>query len=191
MKIGILGGTFNPIHTGHLVLAQECWYALGLEKVLFVPASLPPHKEVEGGVSAADRLSMVKMALGHDPRFEISTYELDKGGISYTVDTLRHFHKVYGAQTDLFFIAGADAAGGLSTWREPDEVLKIATLVVVSRPGHRCVDDHGGKIKRIQMPSLDISSSLIRKRIEEKAPIDFLVPAPVVAYIRDKGFYRV
>ena len=190
MKIGLLGGTFNPIHTGHLVLGQECWHKLGLDKVVFVPAYLPPHKEVEGGVSAADRLNMVRLALEGNGKFEISTYEIDKGGASYTVDTLRHFRGIYGEKAQLFFLTGADSAESLSMWKDPDEILSLATFVIASRPGWGEESPYHDRVTRIAMPQIEISSSDVRRRIAEKEPIDYIVPAAVVSYIRNKGLYR-
>ncbi len=110
MKIGLFGGTFNPIHLGHLVLAQECWFSLSLDKLVFIPAFMPPHKNVDGDILVSDRLNMVRLALEGDKRFEISTYEIDRGETCYTVDTIKHFVGHYGANNEFFFIAGDDSA---------------------------------------------------------------------------------
>lgn len=190
MRIGLLGGTFNPIHTGHLVLAQECWYKLGLDKVVFIPAFTPPHKQVEGGVSPADRLNMVRLALEGDKRFEISTYEMDKPGTSYTVETLKHFRSVYDEEAELFFITGADSAESLSMWRSPEEILKLATFVIATRPGWGEESPYHDRVKRVVIPQIEVSSSSVRRRIADKEPIDYIVPAAVVNYIRNKGLYR-
>ena len=109
MRLGILGGTFNPIHVGHLILAQECWYRFSLEKVIFVPAFKPPHKEVEDDISPQHRLDMVRLFIEKDKRFEISTYEIDKEGVSYSIDTIDHFKDKYGPDAELFFLTGSDA----------------------------------------------------------------------------------
>lgn len=190
MKIGLLGGTFNPIHMGHLILAEECWYKLGLDKVVFIPAFIPPHKDVEGGVSPADRLNMVRLALEGEKRFEISTYELDKGGTSYTVETLTHFRGVYGGTAHLFFITGADSAESLSMWKDPDEILSLATFVIATRPGWGKDSPYNDRVTRLEMPEIEISSSMIRQRIKLREPIDYLVPSRVLDYIRNKGLYR-
>jgi nicotinate-nucleotide adenylyltransferase len=190
MRIGLLGGTFNPIHVGHLILAQECWHRLGLDKVVFIPSYIPPHKELEGEVGAADRLNMTRLALEGDVRFEISTYELDKGGVSYTIDTIRHFRELYGDKTGLFFLTGADSAESLSMWNDPEEILKLSTFVIASRPGWGKQSPYSERVTWLEMPELEISSSMIRRRIAQRQPIDYYVPSPVVAYIRNKGLYR-
>ncbi|MDD4956701.1 MAG: nicotinate-nucleotide adenylyltransferase [Candidatus Omnitrophica bacterium] len=189
-RIGLFGGTFNPVHTGHLVLAQECWHALNLDKVVFIPSYIPPHKDVQGDVSPADRLNMVRLALEGDDRFEISTYEMDKGGVSFSIDTVRHFREVYGDSAGLFFIAGADAASGLGTWKDPDTLLDLVDFVVVSRPGSPEITGYEGRITRVDMPGIDISSSMLRERIRVREPIDHMMPVNVVKYIRNKGLYR-
>ncbi len=190
MKIGWFGGTFNPVHMGHLVLAQECWYRLGLDKVVFVPAYLPPHKEVGGEVSAADRLNMLRIALEGDERFEISTYEIDKGGTSYSIDTIKHFLEEYGGDVELFFLAGSDMAEGLSTWKDVEDILRLTTFVIATRPGGvESGTPYEESLRRVVTPGIDISSSMIRERIQNREPIDYLVPAVVVRFIRDKGLY--
>ncbi|MBD3426165.1 MAG: nicotinate-nucleotide adenylyltransferase [Candidatus Omnitrophica bacterium] len=189
MKIGLLGGTFNPIHTGHLILAQECWSQLVLDKVIFVPAFMPPHKQMEKDVSAADRLNMLRMALEEDDRFEISTYEVDKEGVSYSIDTVRYMKKKY-PDGDIFFLTGADSAESLSMWKEIEALLEESTFVIASRPGWGDNSPYEKKIKRIIIPSIEISSSDIRQRIGQRSPIDYLTPRQVVRYIRNKGLYR-
>ncbi|MGB2598815.1 MAG: nicotinate-nucleotide adenylyltransferase [Candidatus Omnitrophota bacterium] len=191
MKIGMLGGTFNPIHMGHLVLAEECWHRFELDKVVFIPAHIPPHKEVECSVSAADRLNMTRLALEGYERFEVSTYEIDKKDISYSIETIKHFKEKYAPGAELFFLTGSDWAGDLSTWKNIDEILDSVTFVIASRPGGNVEKSaYEGKITRITIPALDISSSDIRDRIKRREPIDHLVPAPVVQYIGNKGLYR-
>ncbi|MFC1548413.1 nicotinate-nucleotide adenylyltransferase [Candidatus Omnitrophota bacterium] len=190
MRIGLLGGTFNPIHTGHLVLAQECWHRLTLDKVIFIPTHIPPHKGVEEEVSAADRLNMVRLALEGDDRFDISTYEIDKGGTSYSIDTIQHFQKEYGEECELFFLTGADSAESLSTWKDIEDILDSTTFVIATRPGWEGNSPYEDRVKSIVIPAIDVSSSGIRERVKKKEPIDSLVPVPVVAYIRKKGLYR-
>ncbi|MFQ5951975.1 MAG: nicotinate-nucleotide adenylyltransferase [Candidatus Omnitrophota bacterium] len=190
MKIGMLGGTFNPIHMGHLVLAQECSRRFQLDKVVFIPAYMPPHKEVECSVSATDRLNMVRLALEGEDKFEISTYEIDKESVSYSIDTIRHFKKEYGEDAELYFLTGSDWSGDLSTWKEADEIIKLVTFVMASRPGGGEKGPFDDKITRIEIPALDISSTDIRGRIKKREPIDRLVPAPVAEYIKTKALYR-
>lgn len=190
MKLGILGGTFNPVHIGHLALAQECWHALALEKVIFVPAYLPPHKDVENDVSPADRLNMLRLALEEDDRFEISTHELDAGGTSYSIDTIKSFRKKYGEDAELFFLTGADSAESLSEWKDVDEVLRLATFVIATRPGWKAESPYGERVRHIDIPDVEVSSTMIRDRVRRREPVDYYVPAPVVRYIRNKGLYR-
>lgn len=190
MKVGILGGTFNPIHIGHLILAQECWYQLELDRVIFVPAYMPPHKEVEGGVSPADRLNMVRLALEGDKRFSISTYELDSGGMSYSVDTLRHFRDEHPEYKELFFLTGSDSSESFSMWKDPEGILEVAAFVIATRPGWTENSDYEDRVRRIIIPGMEISSSMVRDSIKEKRPIDYMVPSRVVDHIRDKGLYR-
>lgn len=186
----MLGGTFNPIHIGHLVLAQECWYQLGLDKVVFVPAYVPPHKELEKEVSAADRLNMTRLALEDDDRFEICTYEMDSAGTSYSIETIKYFRQELGPGDGLFFLTGADSAEGLSMWKEIDEILSLTTFVIATRPGWGADSPYEGRVKRIVIPALEISSRDIRERVRQKRPIDYLVPRGVAAHIRKKGLYR-
>ncbi len=190
VKIGLLGGTFNPIHTGHLTLAQESWHQLSLDKVVFIPSHIPPHKEIEGAVSAADRLNMVRLALEGDDRFEISTYELDKEDISYSIETIRHSRDVYGPEAEFYFLSGADCAENLSTWKDIDAILESVTFVIATRPEYEGKCLYEDRIKRITIPGVDVSSNMVRKRILDREPIDFIVPANVVQYIRNKGLYR-
>jgi len=185
----MLGGTFDPVHTGHLVLAQECWYRLELGKVIFIPAHMPPHKDVASGVSAADRLNMLRIALEGDDRFEISTYELDAGGTTYSIDTIRHFEKTY-EKAEFFFLSGSDAAAELHLWKDVEEILERVTFVIAGRPGWPEESRYEDRIERLVIPPVDISSTMIRDRVRARAPIDHLVPASVVSYIRNKGLYR-
>lgn len=190
MKIGLLGGTFNPIHLGHLVLAQECWCRLELDKVIFVPTHMPPHKEVACNVSPADRLNMVRLALEGDDRFEISTHEIDRQGTSYSVDSIRHFIDKYGSDTELFFLTGADSASELSMWKDAEDILNLCRFVIATRPGWDEQSSFEEKVSRITIPAIEVSSTQVRNRVRDRDPIDYIVPQAVVRYIRNKGFYR-
>jgi nicotinate-nucleotide adenylyltransferase len=190
MKIGIFGGTFDPVHMGHLALALESWHELELDKVLFVPANISPFKEEHIPASPADRLNMLRLAVGHDHRFGICTLELDRGGISYTVDTLKELRLEFGPEAELFILAGTDILKGFDRWKDAEEIKEIASLVAVSRPGEKDTGGLEGNIRSIEMPLMEISSTMIRCRIKARQPIEgFLAPA-VVEYIRDKGLYR-
>lgn len=190
MRIGLLGGTFNPIHVGHLILAQESWYQLSLKKVVFVPAAMPPHKKIADDVSKEDRLQMVRLALSGDDRFDISTYELDKNETSYSIDTIKYLKKKYGKNTKLFFITGADSAEGLSMWKDIEKILKLTSFVIATRPGWGHDSPYEGMIKRISIPNIEVSSSSIRERAKRGEPIDYMVPLAVAKYIHAKGLYR-
>ena len=190
MKIGLLGGTFNPIHLGHLALAQECWHRLKLDKVIFVPANISPFKENEPLASKADRLDMLRLALEGEDKFKISTFELDKEGVSYSIDTIKHFTNEYGDGAEIFFITGADSLEGLNDWKGIDEILKLVTFVAATRPGFTSRGQLGDKVSLIDMPAIDISSTMIRERVRSHEPIDHFVPPVVVEYIRNKGLYR-
>lgn len=190
MKIGLLGGTFNPIHMGHLILAGECWHRLALDRVIFIPAYMPPHKGIEGNISAGDRLNMTRLALKRDKRFQICTYEMDTAKVSYSIDTIRYLKQRFDSQTELFFLTGSDSAESLSMWKDVDELLKLTTFVIASRPLWGKKSAFEGKVTRILIPEVNISSSMIRDRIQKREPIDYLVPDKVVKYIRNKGLYR-
>jgi nicotinate-nucleotide adenylyltransferase len=190
MKIGLLGGTFNPIHLGHLALAQEAWHVLKLDKVIFIPANRSPFKENIPLESKADRLDMLRLALEGEERFKISTFELDKEGLSYSVDTIKHFKDEYGKEAELFFITGADSLRSLNKWKGVDKLLKLATFVVATRPGFKREGKLKDKVELINIPAIDISSTMIRERVLSGEPIDQLVPPQVATYIEERGLYR-
>jgi nicotinate-nucleotide adenylyltransferase len=197
-RIGILGGTFNPPHIGHLVCAQEARYQLGLGRVLLVPVSLPPHKEATDDPGAAERVELCRLAVAGEDGLEVSTLEVERGGASYTVDTLREIH-VRAPGDELTFIVGADVARALPAWREPAAVLELATLAVADRAGVERAEivarlaplGGEGRIAFFQMPRLDVSSSDIRRRAAEGAPIRHLVPPALAEHIAEHGLYRV
>jgi nicotinate-nucleotide adenylyltransferase len=196
LRLGILGGAFNPPHTGHLVCAQEALVQLELDKVLFVPVGQAPHRSLEGDPGAEERLEMVELATADDERFEASRVEIDREGPSYTSETLRGLREA-AADDELFLILGGDQAAALTTWHEPEEVLELATVVVVPRSswsrqaiGIRVGRLRGGRaIRYLDMPLIQISSSAIRRRAAEGKPIRYLVPDKVAAYIESKGLY--
>jgi len=134
MRIGILGGTFNPIHIGHLILAEEALSKLRLDKVVFVPAYIPPHKHVEGSVKPKDRLKMVELAIADNGSFEVSTFELEAKKKSYSIDTLKEFREKYGEGAQLFFITGSDLLKDLFSWKNVNEIFKMSKFIVANRP---------------------------------------------------------
>jgi nicotinate-nucleotide adenylyltransferase len=196
-RIGILGGTFNPPHLAHLICAQEAYDQLGLERVVLMPVSVPPHKEAADDPGAEHRLEMCRLAVAKDDRLAVSRLELDRPGPSYTADTLRAIHESAPGD-DLTFIVGGVMAHSLPTWREPEAVLELATVAVAERSGTRRADieqrlaDLGGadRIRFFAMPRIDISSSDVRRRVRDRRPIRYLVPDEVVHYIGAEGLYR-
>lgn len=182
-RIGILGGTFNPIHTGHLLVAEGVKEELGLDYVLFIPCYLPPHKKPLKLAPARHRLAMVRLAIRGNPSFRISTIEIKRKGKSYSVDTLEELHRLYKGKARFFFIIGSDSISGLRTWKSIDKLMKLCKLVAVSRPGYRL--RYPG-VKIIDIPTLPISSTDIRRLIKEGKSIRYLVPEEVRRYIVNK-----
>ncbi len=187
-RIGILGGTFNPLHIGHLAIAEVAQEQMDLDQVIFVPAAQPPHKRIVHLASAQDRLEMVRLSIKNNPKFALSDYEVKKGGKSYTIDTVKYFRQTLGDEAKLFFILGGDAAAELKTWRQLDDIMRHVSFVVVNRPGH---DDCAADIPHhsISMPGLDIASSYIRRRIQQGKSIKYLVPDEVFRYIEKHHIY--
>src|SRR5512132_2257988 len=195
--IGILGGTFNPPHVGHLVMAQEAIDQLDLDQIVFMPVAAPPHKEAADDPGAEARLELCRLAVAGDERMDVSSLEIDRGGASYTVDTLRELHDSQ-PEHDLTFIVGGDMAQSLPTWREPETVLGLARLAVAEREGVRREDImrrleplHPGKgVAFFDMPRIDVSSSAIRRRVADGRPIRYLVPDAVATAIAEHSLYR-
>ena len=196
-SIGILGGTFNPPHIGHLVCAQEAIGRLGLDRVLLMPVAVPPHKEIADDPGPDTRAELCRLAIGDDDRFAVSTLEIERGGPSYTVDTLRAIH-ADAPGDELTFIAGGDMARSLPSWREPEAVLRLARMAVAEREGAARADildavaGVPGAAERIEffaMPRIDVSSSLVRRRVAAGEPIRFLVPDAVADHIAANGLY--
>ena len=196
-RIGIMGGTFDPIHDGHLVAAEEAAWALELDRVLFIPTAEPPHKPA-ATVSVAHRVAMVRAAIADNPIFELSTIEVERGGRSYTVDTLDQLHRVYpGAQFHL--IVGMDSLEDLPDWHDPAGILQQARIAAVHRTGWNVVDldalaakipESAGRVMIIPIPGLDIASTELRTRVASGHPIRYLMPDPVIAYITVNNLYR-
>jgi nicotinate-nucleotide adenylyltransferase len=196
-ELGILGGTFNPPHIGHLVMAQEAFDQLGLESVMLMPVAQPPHKEADADPGADVRLELCRLAAADDDRLSVSDLEIERGGASYTVDTLRALHDRV-PEHDLTFIVGGDMAYSLPSWREPEAILDMARLAVAERDGLRREDiarrlaplHPGDRVVFFDMPRIDLSSSAIRERVAEGRTIRYLVPDPVGEAIRSRRLYR-
>ena len=196
-RVGILGGTFNPPHIGHLVMAQEAREQLGLDRVVLMPVAVPPHKEADGDPGADVRLQLARLAAEGEEGVEVSTAEIDRGGASFTVDTLGELHERYPEQ-ELTFIVGADMAHSLPAWREPERILELARLAVAEREGiarddiaERLAPLHdGSRVTFFDMPRIDVSSSDIRRRVAEGRSVRHLVPDAVAQAIADRDLYR-
>lgn len=188
-RLGVMGGTFDPIHLGHLVAASEAAHALGLDRVLFVPAGVPWQRS--GYTDSEDRYTMAALAVGGDPRFAVSRVELDRRGPSYTADTLELLRSFYGSEVSLFLIAGADAVANLGTWKHLERVRENAEVVALARPGFSVGDTQADwpRVHFVEMPLIGVSGTDIRKRVASGAPIDFLVPTSVAEFIRREGLY--
>lgn len=190
-RVGILGGTFDPFHLGHLVAAQDALEVLGLDRLVFIPAGVPPHKPSEGVTPAELRLAMVRAGVEEDPRFEVSDEELRRPGPSYTVDTLRGRRRSR-PQDHLFLLVGADQAAGLHRWRESEELARLARLVILSREGEEAPRVAGGFSPppiHVPVTRVDISSTRVRDRVATGRSIRYLVPDAVAEIIREAGLY--
>jgi len=188
MKIGILGGTFNPVHIGHLILAEETREKLGLDKVIFVPAYLPPHKGNGEIIDASDRLAMVKAAIKGNKHFSVSNLEIKRKGRSYTIDTVREFRKKYPKDT-LYFVIGSDLLNYLSEWKDLEDVTRLVRFIVATRPGYP-LEKIPSYITTVSIRAVDISAFEVRRCIRERKSFRYLVPESVYRYIRRKKLYR-
>lgn len=202
-KIGIMGGTFNPIHNGHLVTAQEALSQFKLDKVIFIPTGNPPHKIENEVASAEDRYIMTVIATSSNSNFFVSKMEIDRKGESYTIDTVRQLRKIYGKNSLLYFITGADAILEILTWKNTGEIVSLCKFIAATRPGYnlsriedlrkRLFSKAGATDKKIyvmEIPALSISSTDIRNRVKHNRPIDYLLPEGVSNYILKHGLYK-
>ena len=188
-KLGILGGTFNPVHVGHLILAQESAEKLGLDKVVFVPSNIPPHKSETSVIKAEDRYNMLLFAIQGNPLFEVSRLEIERPGRSYSVESMKEFRIVYGKEAGLFFITGSDSLKEISTWKDLKGIFKLVKFVVAEREGYP-LEGVPEEAQVIRITPIGISSSLIRERIGKSRSIRYLVPDGVLGYIEEKRLYR-
>jgi nicotinate-nucleotide adenylyltransferase len=187
-----MGGTFDPIHHGHLVAASEVGSLFDLDEVVFVPTAQPWHKNNGGPAPAEDRYLMTVIATASNPRFSVSRVDIDRGGATYTIDTLRDLRAERGPDVDLFFITGADALSQIFSWRDADELTKEAHFVGCTRPGHTLADPGlpDGRVSLVEIPALAISSTTCRARVRAGKPVWYLVPDGVVQYISKRSLYR-
>jgi nicotinate-nucleotide adenylyltransferase len=197
VRIGLLGGTFNPPHLGHLVCAQEAYVQLKLDRIMLVPAHVPPHKAVDDEPGIGHRIELCRLAIAADERFALCDLEAERPGPSYTVDTLEELHSQM-SDSELVLIVGADVAVGFSEWREPDRVLSLAHLAVAERPGTDRAEVEtalepmagGGRVRFFDMPEIGISSTMLRERVRAGQSTRYLMPDGVRDYIDQHGLYR-
>jgi nicotinate-nucleotide adenylyltransferase len=192
-RIGVMGGTFDPIHHGHLVAASEVGHFYSLDEVIFVPTGQPWQKEGRRVSASEDRYLMTVIATASNPRFSVSRVDIDRPGPTYTIDTLRDLRALRGPDAEFFFITGADALAQMMTWQDADELFKLAHFVGCTRPGHRLSGVVGlpdDRVSLIEIPALAISSTNCRQRVESGQPIWYLVPDGIVQYISKRSLYR-
>ena len=195
--IGVLGSAFNPPHLGHLALAQEALWQLGLAEVVLVPTGQAPHKRIADDPGKELRLAMTRLAAADDSRFSVSSLEVEREGPSYTYETLELLAKERG-DSELVFVMGADAAVGLESWRNPERVVELARIAVARRAGVSEADvvaamrslGAGERVTMLEMPQFGVSSSAVRERAASGRPLRYLVPEPVARFIEEKGLYR-
>lgn len=200
-RIGIIGGSFDPVHIGHLIIAQDAIEHLELSEVVFVPAAIPPHKQHLQRIDAEHRLNMLKLATETDMRFSVSDIEIQRGGVSYTVDTLKVLRDIYSSAA-LFLIVGSDTLVDLHTWHKTGEILELCEVATFLRPGEDSIEAITGKIQLpaeqrecllrnvIDAHRIEVSSSEIRMRLVEGQGIRYLVPPKVESYIYEHGLYQ-
>jgi nicotinate-nucleotide adenylyltransferase len=191
-RIGVFGGTFDPVHNGHLVAASEVAHALDLAEVIFVPTGQPWQKEDRELAAAEDRYLMTVIATASDSLFSVSRVDIDRPGETYTIDTLRDLRAQRGPSAEFFFIMGADALSGVRTWHNAENLFSMAHFVGCTRPGHS-IDANGlGRqgFTLIEIPALEISSTACRERVRVGRPIRYLVPDGVIQYISKRGLYQ-
>lgn len=202
MRIGILGGTFNPVHIGHLIIAEEVYYRHGLSRVIFIPAGIPPHKGAENLTEAHHRYEMVKLATKDNDHFEVSDEEVSREGKSFTIDTVDANPERYGKDSDLHLIVGMDTVNELPTWKDIKRLSTLCRIVVVNRPGNTLANldqlipvmgkEKVEEIKRIhvEIPPIGISSTDIRNRLKKGLHTRYIVPPEVRQYIEKHGLYK-
>ncbi|MBI9073691.1 MAG: nicotinate (nicotinamide) nucleotide adenylyltransferase [Melioribacteraceae bacterium] len=189
-SIGIFGGTFDPVHFGHLITAQSLFEQRNLGKIIFIPCNISPHKTDRYSCDSKHRVEMLRLALEKHPHFEIDDYEIKKGDVSFSLDTIVHLSKIY---SDLELIIGYDNLLVFDKWFKPDEILSLAKLVVMKRISDEQTsarNKYFDYAEIVNTPTIEISSTTIRERVKENKPVDFMVPESVEKYIRENGIYR-
>ncbi|BCJ31987.1 nicotinate-nucleotide adenylyltransferase [Actinocatenispora sera] len=191
-RVGIMGGTFDPIHHGHLVAASEVQDRFGLDEVVFVPTGRPWQKEHVRVSPAEDRYLMTVVATASNPRFAVSRVDIDRPGPTYTVDTLNDLRESYGPGVELYFITGADALAAILSWKDAERMFELAHFVGVTRPGYELSAEHlpRDSVSLVEVPAMAISSSACRRRVVDRKPVWYLVPDGVVQYIAKRKLYR-
>jgi len=196
VQVAILGGTFDPTHLGHLLIAEYVRRALAVPQVLFMPSGVPPHKLTHEVSPAEDRYVMAVLATADNPHFAVSRLEIDRPGVSYTIDTVRELNERFGAPRSVAFVTGADSIVEMGTWREPDAILEEALVVAAPRPGfdlgllEECLGvERAARVTTLDVPEVDISSTEVRWRIAAGESARYLCPRPVLDYIRKRGLY--
>jgi len=191
-RLGVMGGTFDPIHHGHLVAASEVAQFFMLDEVVFVPTGQPWQKDDRKVSPSEDRYLMTVIATASNPRFSVSRIDIDRGGPTYTIDTLRDLRAERGDEAELFFITGADALAQIMSWQDVNELFALAHFVGVTRPGHRLTGDGlpEDNVSLVEVPALAISSTDCRQRVANGEPIWYLVPDGIVQYIAKRRLYR-
>ncbi|HHT73470.1 MAG TPA: nicotinate-nucleotide adenylyltransferase [Firmicutes bacterium] len=199
-KFGVMGGTFDPVHYGHLVTAEAARREFGLERVVFLPSGAPPHKDPTGVTDAEHRYMMTVLATLSNPHFDVSRVDIDREGVTYTVDSLRILREIYGESTELYFITGADAILEIVSWKDPEKLLELAHFIGATRPGfsldrvpqstQEWLSHHPERVHMIKVPALAISSTDIRERVRTGNSIRYLVPEPVEHYIKRHNLYK-
>lgn len=193
MKTGILGGTFNPIHNGHLIIAEQSRQKFVLDRVLFIPCNIPYHKKSFELEPAEHRLAMVKLAVKGNPSFKVSDMEIKRGGLSYSINTIKQLKKIYTANTEFYFILGADSLPELSLWREIGTLMRLCRFIVVTRPGFSRSALKQPLLSRIlsfTSPLIDISSTKIRRYLKKGQSVKYLVPESVEKHIKKHRLYK-
>jgi nicotinate-nucleotide adenylyltransferase len=214
MRIGLFGGTFDPIHWGHLRSAEEVREAFRLDRILFIPTSKPPHKRGQTTTPAHDRLAMVRLAVANNPYFKVSTVEIRRAGVSYSIDTVRYFVNRNKGKDSFFFMLGLDAFREIGTWKDFEQLFPLCNFIVTSRPGSRdsnplrgtsvavrrlfCYDfkqntyrhRSGTSLQFLKLTDFAVSASDIRDKVRDRKSIRYLVPSSVEAYIRKRGLYQ-